>query len=133
MSTTTTAYENSELKNVIPSGAYTTDQTSGDYVALRGSRLMLFLDVSVSSGGGSIKLQLQIKDPTTGHYFTVWTAAAAVTGSITQKLYYFADGASGGSATEVLGFGLPGATWRVVAAAQNASSLTYSVSAAVLY
>jgi hypothetical protein len=102
---------------------------SADQTNYNGRRLLLIVNVSVV-GTGSITPSLQFKDPISGNYVTVWTAAAAiVTG--TTFAYVFADGAAGGTATEKLAFGLFARTWRLVITHNNANAITYSVSATV--
>jgi hypothetical protein len=115
---------------ILPSAARTTTTNSADQTNHNGNRLTLVVNVSVV-GTGSITPSLQIKDSISGNYATVWTAAAPIT-TATTATYYFADGASGGSFTEVRAAGLSARDWRVVMTHNNANSITYSASAVVL-
>lgn len=119
---------------LLASAARTTDATSEAVTSNRGSKLAIYVDVSVNAGGaGSITPVLQVKDLVSGNWVTIWTAGAAVT-TVTTATYYFAAGAisTGGSWTQLVAFGLPGRTWRVKCTANNANPMTYSVTGVVI-
>lgn len=115
---------------ILSSAARTTTTNSADQTNHNGRRLLLVVNVS-SAGTGSITPSIQIKDSISGNYVTTWTAAAAIT-TTTTATYYFADGGAGGLFTEVRAAGLSARDWRLVMTHNNANSITYSVSAAVL-
>jgi hypothetical protein len=116
---------------IIPSGAYTSTQTSPDLVNDGFKRLLLVLNVSNNIGAINLVPSLQVKDSISGNYKTVWTALKPITTKDTFT-YYFADGTNGGQFTESKGFGLPAKTWRVVVTPGNGNNITYSVSGALL-
>lgn len=118
---------------ILPSAARTVTTNSADQTNYNGRRMLLLLNVSAQAGG-SITPSLQVKDSISGNYMTVWAATAAQT-AVGIYAYYFADGAAaggGGAFTEVRPAGLSSRDWRLVVTHNNASSITYSASAAVL-
>lgn len=132
--TTADKWRNNISATVLASSAQTATQNSADQVNYNGRRLAIVVNVSVA-GSGSITPTLQIKDSISGNYKTIWTAAVALTGN-GPTIYYFADGApntqpAASSLTEALPYGLMGRTWRVAVTANNANSITYSVSGEV--
>ena len=116
---------------LLASAARTATTNVADQTNYNGKRLLLVVDVTSITDTPSVTPSLQIKDSISGDYITVWTAAAALTAT-GEVTYYFADGASGGSFTEIEPFGLPSRTWRVVMTHADADSITYSVSAVVM-
>lgn len=96
-------------------------------------RLTLLINVESTGGGGVVRPSLQILDPISGNYKTVWTALSTLT---TTGLfsYYFADGAtsaSGVSNTETLGVQLPADDWRLQMTHADTKPLPYSAHATI--
>ena len=116
---------------LLASAARTATANSADQTGYNGRRLLIYIDVTSVTDTPSVTPSLQVKDSVGGGYFTVWTAATALTAT-GDTVYYFADGASGGSFTEILPFGLPARTWRVAMTHADSDSITYSVSCVVL-
>jgi hypothetical protein len=116
-------------RTLLASASRSVTTNSPDQVNYNGKRLALIVDVSVP-GTGSITPGLHVKDPVSGNYVTIWTAAAAITTQVTRA-YLFEPGCSGGSWTEILGFAIP-RTFRAVITANNGNAITYSVAAAIL-
>lgn len=115
---------------LLASVAYTDNATSEDQINYNGARLLVTVDVSALGAGAVITPALQLKDNISDNYFTYWTVAAGLSATGTYG-YYFADGASGGSFTEIGAFGLPARTWRIVVYHNSANTITYSVGSAV--
>ena len=120
-----------EEATLLASAARTATANSADQTNYNGRGLLVYVDVTVDPAAASITPSLQVKDSIGGGYFTIWTAAAALTAT-GDAVYYFGDGVSGGSFTESLPFGLPARTWRLAMTHADADSITYSVSAVVL-
>ena len=110
--------------------ARTAETNSADQTNYNGQALIIIVDISVDPAAASITPELQIKDSISGNYFTVWTAAVALTGVGTYA-YLFAPGGAAGSYTEAVNL-LVGRTWRFQMNVADADSMTYSVSAVVL-
>lgn len=115
---------------LLASAARTATTATTDQINRNSGRLNLFLNVSAAGAPPpSITLNLEVKDPVSGGYFTVWTSVAIATTGL--RAYHFGDGASGGLWTDVEPFSLAARTWRVNVAHGNANSITYSLAAAV--
>jgi hypothetical protein len=117
---------------VLASAARTATTNSADMTNYNGKAHLFFLNVSAITDTPSITLSLQYKDSISSNYFTIWTAATAVTAT-GQYAYMFGLGGSGsaGSFTEAVNLRLP-RTWRLVATHADADSITYSVSCSEL-
>lgn len=111
---------------LLASAARTATTNSADQTNYNGVGLILFLDVSAVTATPSITLTLQIKDSISGDYFTVWTAAAAVT-TTGEYAYLFVPGGAAGSYTEAVNLRL-GRTWRLRVTHADSDEITYSVS-----
>jgi hypothetical protein len=116
---------------LIAAGSYTTTQQSADQTNSVGRRLTLIVNVSAGAGI-NLTPSLLIKDPISGNYDTYWKGPGINATGIWD--FYFADGAGGAGIqfNQVLGVGLPAATWALKMTANNANSITYSVAAIVL-
>ena len=116
----------------LASAARTVETSSLDQVNVNGRGLILIVNVTADPAAASITPTLEIKDPISGNYFTVWTAAAALA-AVGMTAYLFDVGGVGaaGSFTEAVNIRLT-RTWRFTMTVANASSMTYSVSANVL-
>jgi hypothetical protein len=119
---------NNTSNTVLASAARTATQNVS--VTTYNARTMTLI-VNVSSAGtGSITPAIQLTDSVSGNNFTVWTAAAALTANGTY-VYRFEPGntgTTGGLYTEKITSGVPGRTLNVLVTANNANSITYSVS-----
>lgn len=109
----------------------TPDQTLQDEtINVRG--ILVIVDVTAIAATPAITLSLQGKDPVSGTYINLLTAAAALTAVGTAVyLLYPGAGAAGAGVAQVAGFPLP-STWRVSVAHGDADSITYSVGALLL-
>lgn len=112
--------------SLLTSAARTTTTDSPDQTNYNWRGLILNVNVT-SAGTGSITPSIQVKDSISNTYKTIWTAAAALTanGNYVYALY---PGAGAASFTEAVSI-LLSRTWRVEVVANNANSVTYSVSA----
>lgn len=127
-----TAAINERINTITPvtllaSAARTVTTNSSDQTNYNWRGLLLFVDVS-NAGTGSITPSLQIKDSISGVYKTIWTAAAALIANGTTVYAFYPSALAAGIATEVIN-AIIGRTWRLVVTANNANSVTYSVSA----
>jgi len=112
---------------LLTSSARTTTTNSSDQTNYNWHGLLLTVDVT-SAGTGSITPSIQIKDSISVNYKTIWTAAAALTTNGTYVYTLAVPKPDAASYTEVVGL-LVGRTWRLAMVANNANSVTYSVSA----
>jgi hypothetical protein len=112
--------------SILASSARTTTQTGSDQTNYNFRGLILYVNVT-SAGTGSITPSVDIKDSVSAAYKTIWTAAAAIT---TTGLFTYVIGpdaaAAAGYTEAVLRY--IGRTFRVNVTANNANSVTYSVS-----
>lgn len=111
---------------LLSSGARTANQNSTDQINRNWHGLLLTVDVS-NAGTGSITPSIQVKDPVSGNYKTIWTAAAALTANGTY-VYALAPNAAAASFTEAVQL-LLSRTWRLAMIHNNVNSITYSASA----
>jgi hypothetical protein len=109
----TAAIQSEEVKN------------AGEY---RG--ILLIIDATALAATPGVTPNIQAYDPVSAAWYTVWTAAAAIsaTGDYTYLLY---PGASGGNMTEVDAIPIP-IWWRLSMTVADADSLTYSATAHML-
>lgn len=115
------------IENTILASAARTSITSGaDQLNYYYNRMLIVVSVTANTGAISVRPNLQIKDPISGGYATVWTAKSNITAQGIYT-YMFGDGLSGGSFTETEPFGIPARTWRFVMVHNNGNSVTYSV------
>lgn len=111
---------------VLASGARTTTQTQPDATNYNHRGIRVIIDVT-SPGTGSITLTVQGKDAN-GIYYTLLTGAAITTTSTNQ---YEVFPGSPVTANATVNSFLP-RTYRTVVTANNANSVTYSVSAELM-
>ena len=114
---------------LLASAARTVVTSSDDQINTNNSGLILIVDITVDPAAASITPTLEIRDPISGNYFTVWTAAVALA-AVGMTAYLFDIGGVGlaGSFTEAVNIRLT-RTWRFTMTVANANSITYSVSA----
>lgn len=115
---------------LLASAARTAIATSTDQLTPYAKGIMIFLNVSAISLTPGLTLSVEMKDPVSGQYKAIWTAAVAVTGT-GQYVYILSPGAKDGNATEVDGIPVP-KTWRLSVAVADTDSATYSVSYSTL-
>lgn len=113
---------------ILASAERATDTVSADQINYNGSRLLLIMNVSAINATPIVTPTLWAKDSVSSEYFTVWMATTPLT-AVGTTAYYFGDGASGGSFTEILAFGLPSRTWVVTMLHDDADAITYTVGA----
>lgn len=104
--------------------------SSEDQINYNGARLLVTVSVSDLDAGAMITPTLQLKDNASDNYFTYWTATTGLS-AVGAYGYYFADGASGGSFTEIGAFGIPSRIWLVEVNHHDAATITYSVGSVV--
>jgi hypothetical protein len=112
---------------ILISGARTTTQTSSDKTNTAARGIRVVLDVTVA-GTGSVTLEIDAKDATSGKYTPLLTGAAVTTNSTNVYVVYpNLTPVANSIASDVLP-----TTWRVVITANNANSVTYSVGSSYL-
>lgn len=115
---------------LLASAARTATVQSADQTNYNGRGLILFVNVSSTTATPEITPELQIKDSISGQYFTVWTAAAALSAT-GQYAYLFVPGGAQGSYTEAVNIAI-GRSWRLEMNHVDADSISYSVSCSIL-
>lgn len=110
---------------VLASAARTTTTNSSDLSNFNCRGAHIVIDATALAATPSVVFTVQGKDAVSGKYFTVLTSAAIVaTGTTTLTVYPGITAAANVAVAMVLP-----RTWRVVATAGDADSLTYSVGA----
>lgn len=111
----------------ITASGVTTTQTGADQTNYNGRGLIVVLDMT-SVGTGSVTLEIDGKDLSSGKYYALLTGAAVTTNSTNVYILYPGVAAVANAAVSM---GLP-RTWRVKVTANNANAATYTVSASVM-
>ena len=112
----------------LPSAARTALANSSDIVNYNGKYLAIFLDITVDDATADLTLSVEWKDPVTGDYEPIWTAAAAAS-AVGEFIYQLGPGLLAGTpgdyddAENVV---IP-RTFRIHVAVGDADSCTYSV------
>ncbi len=80
---------NNEAFAILASSARTAQTDSSDLTNFNNSGILLTVDISLDPGTASITPNIQSKDPVSGNYSIIWTAAAALTavGTYTYLIY----------------------------------------------
>ena len=131
--TTWDRHRNNEEITVLASAARTAQADSADLTNFNSKGILLTVNVSVDPGTASITPNIQSKDPVSGNYSIIWTAAAALVGTgTTTYLIYPGVIAADFDGTEAVSIALP-RTWRFRMTVADAESMTYSVGASYLY
>lgn len=120
---------NNEHIGVVPSASYTATQTGPDIENRNYRGIKVVVNVTVNTGGlGSITVTIQGKDKTGLVYYTI-LASAAITavGTSVLTVYPSLPAVANVSANDVLPDEL-----RVVATANNANPISYSVGATLI-
>lgn len=109
----------------LANAARTATANSADITNVNCRGLSVWLNVLLASGTGGLTVRVQAKDPTSGQYYPINTAPAAIitTGIFLHAVY---PGAAGGALTQTTGQPVP-RTFRVQVTHGDASSYTYSV------
>ena len=116
----------------LTSAARTANSASADLINKGAKGVILTLDVSAIADTPSITLSINYKDPVSGNYETLFSAAAAVTATGTHTyVLYPGDVVAADDVVEVGKLPLP-RTWQVAIAHLDADSITYSVSGSYL-
>lgn len=111
----------------IPAGAYTTTQIQADQSGGGGRGIRVTLNVT-NAGTGSITLEIDAKDPTSGIYTSLLTGSAiTANGTTIYEVYPGLTPVANSVVNDVLPL-----NWRIKVTANNANSITYSVGAQVL-
>jgi hypothetical protein len=111
---------------LLASAARTATTNSGDVETRAGRGVHVVIDATAAAATPSVVFTIQGKDATSGAYYTI---LASVTGVSTTVLRVFPG--STAAANLAANDCLP-ATWRVLATAGDADSLTYSVGCSYL-
>ena len=108
----------------LTSASRTTTQTQADQTNTLFRGICVILDVTVNAGGsGSITLEIDAKDPTSGKYYSLLTGAAVVT--VTTNTYTVYPSAA--NTANVSASGVLPKTYRIKVTANNANPVTYTV------
>lgn len=121
---------NNGTLTVLESAARTVETTSEAFSNLGARGILLVVNTPAVAATAEITPSIQAYDYTSGAWYTIWTAAAAIS-TETGSSYLLYPGASGGNFVEVDGIPLP-ARWRLSVAVANAEEVTYSVGAHLL-
>jgi hypothetical protein len=116
---------NNTQGTLLASQARTATALSPNQTNYNARGVILFLNVTTSSGTGGITVTVQGVDPVTGSNSSIFTASSAITGTGIKK-YILYPGASGGSIDSIAGIPLP-RTWFIQVNHSDSSSYTYSV------
>lgn len=117
---------------LLTSAARTSDAFSADQTNYGGRGVMLTLDATAITDTPSITLSIEYKDPVSGKYETLFSAATPVAAVGTHTyLLYPGDVVAANDVVEVGKLPLP-ATWRLYVTAGDADSITYSVSGSLV-
>ncbi len=113
---------------LLASAARTATVSSADQVNYNGRGVKVYINVTASADTPSVVFAIEEKDPVSGTYTAILTAAA-MTGTAVKQLTAY----PGVTAVANLVIDLPLArTWRVTATHADADSITYSVAATTL-
>lgn len=121
--------ESATREGTVFASAARTATESSDAISNAGAKyLLLFLDVTAITLTPSVTLSVEAYDRASGEWFTVWTAAAAVTGTGNTQyaLGPGLDAAAPGGFTDAENVPVP-PTFRVTATHADADSATYSL------
>lgn len=117
---------------LLPQTIRTVGANSGDQLNSSGRGLILFMRVYSITNTPSITPVLQIKDSISGTYFSVWSAAAAITAAGSYAYLFDLGGVGfGGNYTEAVNLRLA-RVWRLLVQHADADAIEYSVSATLL-
>ncbi len=116
----------------LASAARTAQTDSADIINYNARGIIIFLNVTASAAGtGGLTINLQVKDPVSGGYFTTYAAAAAVTTTGLRAYNIYPGAAGAGNYTNTSQQQIP-RTFRVRVTVGDATSYTYSVGYALV-
>lgn len=115
--------------SILASAARTTTQTSADQTNPNHRGIKIVLDVTVA-GSGSITLTLNGKDLNSGKYYNILTGSAVST--ISTNVYTVFPGATAVGSGNVTVSDMISRLFQIVETANNANTMTYSVSYSLL-
>lgn len=124
-----------DVETILASASVSANRTSADITNSNYRRMIMYLNISVEPGDFNFSMSptVQVKDPVSGNYQTIWTSDTVInSGGTGLRSYYFGDNASGGSFNEVMPFGIPGGTFRFVIQWNGGAATTYSVAIAMM-
>lgn len=117
---------------VAPSAARTSAFTGSDLENLTGARgVLVTLDLTALTGT-SVAVQLQVKDPASGKYFTVFQSAAQTSTGTYAFGFYPSALSTGSNALTGAGNGVLGRVYRVNVVHTSVTTATYSVGAVLV-
>lgn len=112
-------------QTILASAARTLETDSADLINYNGKAQLLIVSITAETATPTITLTIQVKDPVSGAYVTIWTAAAGLD-AVGVYTYLFQPGGAAGSYTEAVNLRIP-RTWRVKVTVADADSMTYSI------
>ena len=112
----------------LASAARTANTFSPDIINYNGRTLSIFLDVTSVTSTPEVTLGIQIKDPVTGDYEQIWTAAAAAaaTGEFVYQLGPGLLAGAGGGYDDTENIVIP-RTFIIAVSHADTDSITYSI------
>ncbi len=128
--TTWDRWRNNFEGTALISAARTGTTNSADIINYNGRGVTLFLNVTAASGTGGLTVNIQVKDPVSGSYFTAYAAAAAVITTGLKAYNAFPGAAGAGNYTNTVNFQIP-RTFRIGVTVGDSSSYTYSIGYAI--
>jgi len=118
---------NTEI-TILNSAVRSVTNVSADLTNRGAAGVIIYFNVSAVPGTDTVTLSVEGKDPVSGNYGVIFTAAAIAT-TVQPARYIIYPGASGTGPTATLACPIP-RTWRVKITHSAASNFTYSVGAA---
>lgn len=125
--TTWDRVRNNDTAVVLASAARGATVNSADQVNYDNDHMLLFLDITVQTAAETVQLEVEMEDPISGGYFSVWTAAAAV-GVVGLYTYLLGPANIAALYTEQIHIVVP-RLWRLVSTQVGVGPITYSVAA----
>lgn len=124
---------NNALELIAASAARTAVLTGADMVNFNARGLLVVVNVTARAAASTLQVEMQLKDPISGEYKQIWTAAGAINTADDTITFLFYPTVAGGADlyTETVDMVLP-KYLRFVVTPNDANSVTYSVSAAWL-
>lgn len=126
---------NNHEVTVLAVSARVTSTNSSAVINYNHSGMALFVDLSARAGTTTLTPTIQIQEPISSTWVSIWTAAAPINSSDTTVVYSFHPGNPGTDAaslyTEEVEIVLP-RTWRMSMEHLDTDSVTYQVSASMV-
>ncbi len=119
-------HRNNEEITVLANAARTAETDSADLTNFNSKGILLTIDISADPGTAAITPNIQSKDPVSGNYSIIWTAAATLTGiGTTTYLVYPGVLAADFNGTESVSIAIP-RTFRFRMTVADSQSMTWS-------